>query len=456
MTIKNSLILLFTALALSPVRAPSQNWEFVGGVSAAIGPYASISVYGPNSLIAAGGTNGNPYIARSTNGGANFTDLGKTGFLLELYCVWAVNSDTIYAGDGGNAGGTGGNAHVYRTTNGGASWSVLFSTGGNSGFINGIVFSRTHPLVGIALSDPPSGTGNFWLQKTTDGGATWTLQHPSTGVSGLIGNQNSVVITDINHYGFGTGQLSGAGVSYVIYTSDGGSTWQTRQVAPAPYCSAFAMSSDWTTGIAAGSNSLPLIARTTDGCASFANVIGDTSMSVNPVSKWVYGTQQVYIGTFLGANGVISQSSDGGLTWSIMSSSGSAGVKHLDLVYDSLSTLLHAYAICSDQSILQLVTNIIGIDPTGTNVPAKYSLQQNYPNPFNPSTNIKYALPKSSYVTLKIYDMLGRVVKTVVNSYQNTGSYIDHVDVSGLASGIYFYTIMAGDFTETKKMVLIK
>ncbi len=455
------LIFIFSFTIFFTENIFSQNWAFVGGVSAEAGANPSISVYGPNSMVVAGGTyiigvSGTPFVARSTNGGASFTTLGINGIQLELYCVWAVNDDTIYAGDGGKAGGGGGNAHVYRTTNGGASWSVILSTGGNSGFINGIVFSRTNPLIGIAQSDPPAGSGNFWVQKTTNGGATWSLQQAPPGHTGLISNQNSVVITDANHYGFGTGQAGGSGVAYVIYTTNGGASWQNMQAANGPYLSAFAMSSDWVNGIAAAYNTLPVIGRTTNGCASFTDIVGDTSLSVTPVAKWVYGTQQVYVAAQHGGNGVIEQSGDGGLTWGIMSSSGTSGVSHLDLVYDSGTTLLHAYAICTDFGILQLITNVIGIDPNGTSIPKSYFLAQNYPNPFNPETSIKYSLPKYSYVTLKIYDMLGREVKTVVDSFQNTGSYVETIDISGFASGIYFYTLRAGDFVETKKMSLIK
>ncbi len=90
-----------------------------------------------------------------------------------------------------------------------------------------------------------------------------------------------------------------------------------------------------------------------------------------------------------------------------------------------------------------------------------FNLFQNYPNPFNPSTTIKYVLPKNSYVTLKIYDMLGREIKTLVNKEQNTGSYEvqwNGEDNNGnkVASGTYVYRIIAGDYVSSKKLILIK
>jgi len=94
-------------------------------------------------------------------------------------------------------------------------------------------------------------------------------------------------------------------------------------------------------------------------------------------------------------------------------------------------------------------------------LPTKFSLEQNYPNPFNPSTTISYRLPQATYVSLKIFDTNGREVATLVNEYKQAGSYKVVFDVRttrelSLPSGVYFYTIRAGSFADTKKLVLIK
>jgi hypothetical protein len=91
----------------------------------------------------------------------------------------------------------------------------------------------------------------------------------------------------------------------------------------------------------------------------------------------------------------------------------------------------------------------------------KFSLEQNYPNPFNPSTKIKYTIPTvgtslMKFVQLKVYDVLGNEVATLVNEEKPAGSYEVDFNVSGLSSGIYFYTINLGSFIETKKMILMK
>lgn len=89
-------------------------------------------------------------------------------------------------------------------------------------------------------------------------------------------------------------------------------------------------------------------------------------------------------------------------------------------------------------------------------VPIEFSLFNNYPNPFNPETMIKYQLPKASFVKLKIYDILGREVQTLVNTEQNPGVYQVQLNGNSLSSGVYFYRIEAGNFVETKKMILLK
>jgi hypothetical protein len=83
-------------------------------------------------------------------------------------------------------------------------------------------------------------------------------------------------------------------------------------------------------------------------------------------------------------------------------------------------------------------------------------LQQNYPNPFNPSTTIIYSVPEKEFVSLKVYDVLGNEIATLVNEEKPLGGYEVKFDGVGLPSGIYFYQLQAGSFAETKKMLMIK
>lgn len=100
--------------------------------------------------------------------------------------------------------------------------------------------------------------------------------------------------------------------------------------------------------------------------------------------------------------------------------------------------------------------SVTGINTGGAFTPLKYELTQNYPNPFNPTTNISYKIAKNSLVTLKIYDVLGKEIATLVNEELNAGNHEVSFDASGIPSGVYFYKITAGAFTDTKRMVLLK
>jgi hypothetical protein len=98
----------------------------------------------------------------------------------------------------------------------------------------------------------------------------------------------------------------------------------------------------------------------------------------------------------------------------------------------------------------------VGIGKLGTEIPAFYRLYNNYPNPFNPSTNIKFDIPENSFVSLTVYDMLGKEISKLIHENLIAGSYTINFNLSNLTSGIYIYRIKTGKFSETKKMVLIK
>ena len=98
----------------------------------------------------------------------------------------------------------------------------------------------------------------------------------------------------------------------------------------------------------------------------------------------------------------------------------------------------------------------IGIENTESEIPAAYKLSQNYPNPFNPTTNIKFSIPKTGNVKLVIYDITGREIETLINENLTAGTYKTDFDASALSSGVYFYKLIAENFSDVKKMILIK
>ena len=101
-------------------------------------------------------------------------------------------------------------------------------------------------------------------------------------------------------------------------------------------------------------------------------------------------------------------------------------------------------------------TNPLGVQNTVSAIPKIFALEQNFPNPFNPATNIRYSIPSTSRVSLKIFDLLGRQVENLVNETQAPGQYTVTFNAQKLATGIYFYQLNAGTFTQTKKLMLLK
>jgi hypothetical protein len=109
-----------------------------------------------------------------------------------------------------------------------------------------------------------------------------------------------------------------------------------------------------------------------------------------------------------------------------------------------------------DVTLIKVAPDVTSIDENPQTIISDFQLHQNYPNPFNPTTAIKYQIPEISLVTLKVYDVLGSEIATLVNEEKHSGSYEIEFNATTLPSGIYFYKLQAGSFVETKKMILMK
>ena len=111
---------------------------------------------------------------------------------------------------------------------------------------------------------------------------------------------------------------------------------------------------------------------------------------------------------------------------------------------------------CVIDGVLYGDTTVVGVENNNQIIPNEFVLYQNYPNPFNPSTVISWQLAAGSYVSLKIYDVLGREIITLVNRYYVTGTYKVNFNANGLPGGVYFYRLITKDFIQTKKMMLVR
>jgi hypothetical protein len=157
----------------------------------------------------------------------------------------------------------------------------------------------------------------------------------------------------------------------------------------------------------------------------------------------------IFAGTI---NAGVFVSSDYGNTWEEFNNGNIAG-SVVELITDST----YIYAASLGGGVYRYdVNNISSVYSSDLEAPALFELKQNYPNPFNPNTVISYQLPVSGDVTLKVYDVLGNEVATLADEYKPAGSYEVEFSADDLTSGIYFYKLQAGSYSETKKMILIR
>jgi len=169
-----------------------------------------------------------------------------------------------------------------------------------------------------------------------------------------------------------------------------------------------------------------------------------------------------------GQGGDLFKTVDGGISWYHYSSVSLYPTYRVGLNSAYFYNDLTGYVVGNLGTILRTTNggNIIGLTNLARNLPQAFSLHQNYPNPFNPTTKIRFDIPSlvrrgAGVVVLKIYDLLGREVATLVNEQLKPGTYevewpAPTGDGSSFASGVYFYTLTTNEFTETKRMVLIK
>ncbi len=201
-----------------------------------------------------------------------------------------------------------------------------------------------------------------------------------------------------------------------------------------------------------------LIAGTSQGSVGGVYISSDNgsnwTLSLN--DPWVTSILTIGSNIFVGSfgNGVW-RSTNYGNSWSQINEGLASGAYYvLSLGYDGQ----YLFAGTNGSSIWRrpLSQVVTGLDEATNLQPKYFALEQNYPNPFNPSTKISWQSPVGGHQTLKVYDVLGNEVATLVNEEKPAGVYEVEFDASRLSSGIYFYTLRAGNFIETKKMILMK
>jgi hypothetical protein len=193
------------------------------------------------------------------------------------------------------------------------------------------------------------------------------------------------------------------------------------------------------------------IVRSTDNGVNFFDVTGNLPNLVNVRCILVDPTNDNdwYVGSDLG----VWVSYDGGTNWIPFSNQLPAASYVMDLEFDPYSSKIVAGTY--GRGVFISDRFVLSVDDERS-LPSEFVLSNNYPNPFNPKTTIKYSVPNLSFVTIKVFDVLGKEVASLVNDEKSVGSYEVEFNAGNLSSGIYLYRLQAGSFVETKKMVLMK
>jgi len=162
----------------------------------------------------------------------------------------------------------------------------------------------------------------------------------------------------------------------------------------------------------------------------------------------------IFIGTEDGINRAIYFSSNDGTNWTNISAGLPVNESFAEIT--SNGTYLFGIIYYTGAVYRRPLSELIGIQPISTEIPKQFSLSQNYPNPFNPVTNINFEVKEKGLVKLTVFNSIGQKIETLVNQQLSPGSYKADWDAANYPSGVYYYKIIAGDYAETRKMILIK
>jgi photosystem II stability/assembly factor-like uncharacterized protein len=329
---------------------------------------------------------------------------------------------------------------IDKTTDGGKTWRQVLSPVTREEKYSPVCLAFTNSSTGYAMmNDGVESTTPIF--KTTDSGESWNL-------SGTLAGQldGGIYFFDENN-GFIAGDNDTVNV-----TADGGSTWKPVHVNGVP---TLLTNRDANSGAVVNSNTgfvigNQIIFKTTDKGNSWNYIpVPDAGVDTS-YNTMVFKDESVgYIGTAF--TGCIYKTTDGGNNWAKYYNVGSKQ----SLYCSGLSKNGEVYFGLVDGTIVKYKTSAVGVEDQPV-VISTYKLDQNYPNPFNPSTTFSFSIANQEKVTLKIYDILGKEVATVLNADLTAGRHSVKFDASGLSSGIYFYTLKAGNFSSTQKMILMK
>ncbi len=358
-------------------------------------------------------------LLKSTNGGANwqFKNFNTT---YNLKSLLFLNNNTGYVcGGNGYAFGV-----IYKTTNEGLSWQTVYQ---DSFSLNSIYFLNDNS--GWAVGTLGS------ILKTTNAGTNWITYRHQFFTSSL----NDVWFTNEN-----TGYLSRTSIFKSI---NGGANWISILNSVSPNSIQFINTN---TGYFSNTSSNCIVYKTENAGINWTQYPTGTGNAnslyfITDTKGWIAGSNIKY-------------TSNGGINWQIQPVQGN--LANLNSIYFINEN--NGWAVGFLGTILKTGTGGIGITTISAELPKQFNLFQNYPNPFNPVTKIRFDIVLDSRIRgndnvfLKIYDILGREVATIVNEQLKPGTFEVDWDATNYPSGVYFYSLITNNFTQTRKMVVIK
>jgi photosystem II stability/assembly factor-like uncharacterized protein len=372
-------------------------------------------------------------VLKTTNAGTNWFKQKEGVSTRSFLAVWFLNENTGFVAGGYNQLQYDG--CISKTTNGGANWkdtvisgtefNSLYFINANTGFAGGTILA-----------------GNSPLYKTTNGGAAW-----------FSFTVSAYGISDIDFINENTGWAAAttAGGEAILKTTDGGNNWSIVSslgggisLSSIDFVNA---NNGWISGNM-GSPYGGLLRKSTDGGVTWfqqtnhnSNIIWSLCF-LNENTGWATGQPEL-----------LQKTTNGGINWNQQSTPAANWIMDVKFVNENTG-----WAVGSQGKIFYTSNGggSVSVQNISSEVPSSYSLKQNYPNPFNNTSNLKFQISKLGNVKIIVYDVMGREVQMLVNETLQPRIYETTFDGSMLPSGVYFYKLTSGDFSETKRMLMIK
>jgi len=430
MRLPNYLFSLFVVLLIFTSLANAQ-WAVVSSTNTG----SSGKIYAAQNNLFLYGTWNKFHFYRSTDGGNTWAD-SASSFPYDVYALFNYNGE-IFAVTTTLASGI---YRFYVSGDGGTSWTEKSNIPSITG--NGAILGMTSDGNNLfAVSNRKS------YYTSQDNGLSWKETLMNTNATGSL-----TAFAAVGNLHVGVFLATGALVS-----PDAGQTWTVKN--PSVALTNVVSSKGNIYGISNGAGVYKFDTGTQSWISVSTGLPGAASFQFAK-QLLVYGDALFYYAVgFLDSKPAIYSSVDGGNTWTQISNDGLSTVSGSgsNSVLAATSSNLFFYDFKSSTSVASVykLANPVSEVEEST-VPHEFQLAQNFPNPFNPTTTIRYSVSGNSMVTLAVYNVLGRKVQTLVNEVQQSGRYEVSFDATKLSSGVYFYTLKAGNLVQTKRMLLLK